>query len=1244
MSVNDVLQERGFCGFFDIDSLKEITQESLVAHVLESCCVVVFLNDETVQSPWVVLELRAAAHAGIPIIPVIDQDRFSKDELIKWHLANGFQHVFKEQAIGYTQQHRHAALDSIAAAILRAVDAQGPSDSLPPRPVLGSLPAKPEPPPAHQHHQRRGGGSAGWLATVPVGVPELPAGMQGRDDLVASLKASVLRRSARDASATTVAFAATAAATVTAATTATTTAAVAAATTTITSSASASAVAAHRSGSLGEATTAAVGMGGVGKTTLAAAVLRDTEVRAHFDVLCWASLGLAPDVLSVISLLHTQLTGAPLPETIQQPDAAAHALREAARSHRVLLVLDDIWDATLLAQLHFIDAAHGSALLTTSRLRDLVPGAAQIPCELMSQPEALAVLLRAGGADAATLATPPEAAFEAIELCGRLPLTLAIAGSMIRELGTAWRTELVPLLRDDRVWQEDCIDATDGRSVEERVVDVCLRMVDEKSAAGVGALFVVYAVFQEDAIVPAAVVDALGPLVRKTMAITAPGASTRRLDKQPSAAGQRRAVRQWLLLLQRASILRGEIDRGFAVHDLVREIMVSRCEALDGGMARMQRQATALILDAIDAEVKAAEGSTSPGGQPSSSSSSRGGGDASRPATPVLDYAQYALRYHVSCCVTPTVPIHADPLLMRILTYPRVGVVEQAVRGLGRETLRAAAGESEAAGEWLATAQLCWAMASGRVQNAGSDLVRAHRALERLIAAGAETEETRALEARVLGPMAIYATQGGYVFGSAEHSMVIERLKTLGEAAGKGDIERLQASCQAALARAVTVLGVVGGKPEYVHLSEDNSAVMVEAQRAVVAAAMHAAAAAPAEFAFIFWQAAAVWLGCFSVCFAQRVWVAELEQTCAHLPLQLSQTYEFARIHPIAKSVQGRDPYLYASNELWLLLRRGHLRAAREGWAKHLKAWESIGASVASGASSWDSYFYEKDIFSSKLLPAGMLAAGEAGMIAAYVEHAGIDLMLRDECVRSTFEKPYANSSNALTGWCIDGQGFMRWEGTHLHMRMLHAYACVDPPSPPEAPPGGEPEVEAAPAVAGASELGRWLPPAAELLRISARETCWSRLTCGAAHVGLLGAMLHGERLGDWDTAAEVATGVLQIPCIAFNALVRIEAHRLLGRSHASNGRTRAALEAGERAVAVAAEVEFVWMELLATLDMLCWAQASGDASMMAEEAAAYRTRLAEVVRRVQATPDELASLPVWSSCMDPPEHAPDDV
>ena len=107
-----------------------------------------------------------------------------------------------------------------------------------------------------------------------------------------------------------------------------------------------------------------------------------------------------------------------------------------------------------------------------------------------------------------------------------------------------------------------------------------------------------------------------------------------------------------------------------------------------------------------------------------------------------------------------------------------------------------------------------------------------------------------------------------------------------------------------------------------------------------------------------------------------------------------------------------------------------------------------------------------------------------------------------------------------------------------------------------------------------------------------------------------------------------MAAGVLRIPSNAFNPLVRIEAYRLLGRSHVSLGRPQAAFEAAERAVAVAAEVGFVWMELLVTLDMLRWARASS----MAREAAAYRTRLDGVVQRVQATPEELASLPDWKS------------
>ena len=63
LGIRDVLEGRGLKGFFDLDDLKQITRQALVRHVLESCCVVVLLNDEACRSEWVALELRTAADA-----------------------------------------------------------------------------------------------------------------------------------------------------------------------------------------------------------------------------------------------------------------------------------------------------------------------------------------------------------------------------------------------------------------------------------------------------------------------------------------------------------------------------------------------------------------------------------------------------------------------------------------------------------------------------------------------------------------------------------------------------------------------------------------------------------------------------------------------------------------------------------------------------------------------------------------------------------------------------------------------------------------------------------------------------------------------------------------------------------------------------------------------------------------------------------------------------------------------------
>ena len=68
--------------------------------------------------------------------------------------------------------------------------------------------------------------------------------------------------------------------------------------------------------------------------------------------------------------------------------------------------------------------------------------------------------------------------------------------------------------------------------------------------------------------------------------------------------------------------------------------------------------------------------------------------------------------------------------------------------------------------------------------------------------------------------------------------------------------------------------------------------------------------------------------------------------------------------------------------------------------------------------------------------------------------------------------------------------------------------------------------------------LRAWLPAPAELLHIAEHECVWRAANAGL-HPAIECARLHGERLGDWAAAAEVADGLLAIE--AFNPLLRVQ-------------------------------------------------------------------------------------------------------
>ena len=182
-----------------------------------------------------------------------------------------------------------------------------------------------------------------------------------------------------------------------------------------------------------------VGMGGSGKSVLAAAAARDPRVRDAFpDGRFWLELGPDPPLLQLQASLAAAL-GDSTPIT-DVPQGRAQLSRLLAE-RRCLLVLDNVWDRTDLSA--FAVAGPTGRLLVTTRDAAAVPGGTRIMLEELA-PEA-ALQLLAGWTATPAGQLPAEAALVARE-CGYLPLALALCGAMIATGDYGW-PGLLDLLR-----------------------------------------------------------------------------------------------------------------------------------------------------------------------------------------------------------------------------------------------------------------------------------------------------------------------------------------------------------------------------------------------------------------------------------------------------------------------------------------------------------------------------------------------------------------------------------------------------------------------------------------------------------------------------------------------------------------------------------------------------------------------------------------------------------------------------
>eukprot|EP01052_Picozoa_sp_SAG31_P041944 SAG31_NODE_6506_length_1992_cov_2.123085_1_plen_263_part_10 len=236
--------------------------------------------------------------------------------------------------------------------------------------------------------------------------------------------------------------------------------------------------------------------GGIGKTVAAAWLARHDEIRQHFELVLWVTLGQTPDLDHMQALIYLQATGQELALDLT-PEQAKEKITVVMRGRRVLLILDDVWEEEHSSALDLIDTGTASKILVTTRIRGL-GGVASVELGVPSQEESAKLLLASAGL--AHVSPIPSEAAEVVQICGCLPLAVDLAGKMLRDLGVSgsdW-AGVPKLLREEIRSGGD----NDETTVEYRVIAASLSAIPKRDRDAAQRVFRVFALVPEDPHVP----------------------------------------------------------------------------------------------------------------------------------------------------------------------------------------------------------------------------------------------------------------------------------------------------------------------------------------------------------------------------------------------------------------------------------------------------------------------------------------------------------------------------------------------------------------------------------------------------------------------------------------------------------------------------------------------------------------------------------------------------------------------
>ncbi|KAG6515971.1 putative disease resistance protein RGA1 [Zingiber officinale] len=202
---------------------------------------------------------------------------------------------------------------------------------------------------------------------------------------------------------------------------------------------------------------AIVGMGGIGKTTLAQLVFNDEKVKAHFASLkMWTVVGAEFDPKRIMKSVLELATDAEV--NISQIELVRQNLEKALSGKKFLLVLDDVWNEDELQwgvlKAALTCGARGSKILVTTRSQQvsLIMGSSNTTHQIqqLSVDDCLSLFKQFAFGDQAADRTLMKIGGKIVEKCGGVPLAAISLGSMLRSTReeTYWSSVL-----NSEIWQ-----------------------------------------------------------------------------------------------------------------------------------------------------------------------------------------------------------------------------------------------------------------------------------------------------------------------------------------------------------------------------------------------------------------------------------------------------------------------------------------------------------------------------------------------------------------------------------------------------------------------------------------------------------------------------------------------------------------------------------------------------------------------------------------------------------------------